>query len=372
MYIVLKRIFASSVIGLSIILTAGNQPWTPSQVEAQAGPASEHDELHTESSPRNPAAPEIQPVSPQVTLTGFEHEWQTWNNCGPATISMNLSHYGYSNTQAEAAQFLKPNPEDKNVSPDELVAYVHSSGFEGLVGHGGDITTLKRLLSNGFPVVVELWVEPEDRGGMGHYRLLTGYSEAEGLFWAYDSLHGPRITVLVDELDEAWRVFNRTFVVAFPPERAELVYAILGSNLDSGSAIMYEKALRNALEVTEAAPENAFGWFNVGTNHARLGEAELAAHAFDEARRLGLPYRMLWYQFDIFETYLAMGRYQEVIELTTATLKSTGGLEELYYYRGLARQSLDQPEAAAQDFRAALAYNANYEPAEQALGEVES
>jgi tetratricopeptide (TPR) repeat protein len=65
-----------------------------------------------------------------------------------------------------------------------------------------------------------------------------------------------------------------------------------------------------------------------------------------------------------------MGRYQEVIDLTTATLKATDGLEELYYYRGLARKAINQPEAAAQDFRAAIAYNPNFDLAAQALGEV--
>jgi tetratricopeptide (TPR) repeat protein len=81
---------------------------------------------------------------------------------------------------------------------------------------------------------------------------------------------------------------------------------------------------------------------------------------------------MLWYQFDIFETYLAMGRYEEVIELATATLRATGGLEELYYYRGLARLALNQPQAAIEDFQAALAYNPHFYPAAQALGESKS
>jgi hypothetical protein len=29
-----------------------------------------------------------------VQLTGLNHAWQTWNNCGPATLAMNLSYYG--------------------------------------------------------------------------------------------------------------------------------------------------------------------------------------------------------------------------------------------------------------------------------------
>jgi len=228
---------------------------------------------------------------------------------------------------------------------------------------------LKHLLSNGFPVMVEAWTEPQDNGGMGHYQLLVGYNQAENLFLTQDSLHGPGVTLPMDEFDHFWRVFNRTYLVVFPPDQAGVVYAILGPRADRTA--MYEGALRTAQEEARAKPDNPFAWFNMGTNYARLGEPALAAGAFDEARRLGLPYRLLWYQFDVFETYLAMGRYQEVIELATATLKATGGLEELYYYRGLARQAINQPQAA-EDFQAALAYNPNFEPAARTLGELKS
>lgn len=308
---------------------------------------------------------EMAPVAPEVKLAGFNHEWQTWNNCGPATVSMNLSYYGHPDTQVEAAQFLKPNQDDKNVNPDEMLAYVRSLGYEGVVGYGGNVDILKRFLSNGLPVMVEAWTEPEDNGGMGHYQLLTGYSEAGNQFLAEDSLHGASVTIPIDEFDGFWRVFNRTYLVVYPPDQAAMVYAILGSSGNRDA--MYDQALSTSQSEAQASPDDAFAWFNVGTNYARLGEPALAAGAFDEARRLGLPYRMLWYQFDLFEAYLAMQRYQEVVELTTATLKATGGLEELYYYRGLALMAMDEPQAAAEDFQAALAYNPHFAPAAKAL-----
>ena len=67
-------------------------------------------------------------LSSQVQLTGLTHQWQTWNNCGPATVTTQMSYFGRSESQAEAAQFLKPNPDDKNVSPHELTAYARSLG----------------------------------------------------------------------------------------------------------------------------------------------------------------------------------------------------------------------------------------------------
>jgi tetratricopeptide (TPR) repeat protein len=88
--------------------------------------------------------------------------------------------------------------------------------------------------------------------------------------------------------------------------------------------------------------------------------------AFDRARQLGLHWRRLWYQFTPFEAYYATGRYQDVLALAEATIKGTGGLEEAYYYRGLALQATGQP-GAEEDFQAALDYNPNFAPATEAL-----
>lgn len=310
------------------------------------------------------------PIAPRIALTGITHQWQTWNNCGPSTITMNLSYYGRPETQVEAAQFLKPNQEDKNVGPDELAVYARSLGFEAISRVNGDFDLLKRLLSNGLPVIVEFWLDPEDNGGLGHYRLFTRYDEAGGYFVAEDSLNGSGIQVSMADFDPFWQLFNRTYIVLYPPDQTALVHAILGQDMIDQT--MYQEALTTAQTEAKNDPANAYAWFNIGTNYARLGQPKLAASAFDEARRLGLPYRMLWYQFDIFEAYLAVGRYQDVIDLTSATLKATGGLEEPYYYRGLAQQATGQTEAAARDFRAALEYNPNFRLATEALAAVEN
>jgi hypothetical protein len=305
------------------------------------------------------------PVTPQVSLGGISHQWQTWNNCGPSTITMNLSFFGRPETQADSAQFLKPNRDDKNVDPSELAAYAQSLGFGATARMGGDLALLKQLLSNGFPVIVEFWTEPEDNGGYGHYRLFSGYDETGGYFIAQDSLLGPNLRVPIDSFDGWWRVFNRTYIVVYPPDKASLIQALLGPRMDDEAMLTH--SLVTAQTEAQQSPNNAYTWFNMGTSYARLGQSELAASAFDQARRIGLPYRMLWYQFDIFDVYLAQGRYQDVIDLATATLQATGGLEELYYVRGLAHNATGQPDAATNDFRSALEYNPRFAPAAEAL-----
>ena len=109
--------------------------------------------------------PEIVLPAPgsEVQLTGFTHQWQTWNNCGPATVTMNTSFFGHPETQVEAAQYLKPNGEDKNVNPHELAAYARTLGMEATVRQGGSIEQLKQFLSQDIPVIAETWLVPRWR-----------------------------------------------------------------------------------------------------------------------------------------------------------------------------------------------------------------
>ena len=316
------------------------------------------------------ATPSVTPLPPTVLLDGVSHAWQLWNNCGPATIAMNLSYYGLDTNQRAAANTLKPNQDDKNVSPGELAAYARSQGFEAIVRIGGDRDVLQRLLASGFPVIVETWIEPEDRGGMGHYRLFTGYDTAAGAFYAQDSLHGPDTAVPFDDFEEGWRVFNRTYIVVYDSQQADHVRALIGPAANDRT--MLENALATARREAAADTDDPYAWFNLGTAYFRLGEPQRAADAFDEARRIGLPYRMLWYQFDIFEAYLAAERYEDVAYLASATAYGAGGLEEAYYYQGLAYQALNQPEAAAAAFRDALDYNPHFTPAADAQAEIEA
>ena len=118
------------------------------------------------------------PLPPTVRLTGLTHAWQTWNNCGPATLAMNLSYFGSRATQADIAAALRPFKDDKNVNPDELAAYVRGQGLAAQARVNGSPEILRQLVSAGVPVLIETWYEPKPNDGMGHYRLLIGFDDA--------------------------------------------------------------------------------------------------------------------------------------------------------------------------------------------------
>jgi hypothetical protein len=53
---------------------------------------------------------------------------------------------------------------------------------------------------------------------------------------------------------------------------------------------------------------------------------------------LGLPPRILWYQFRPYIAYMRVGRYQDMLDLAEVTLSTQGGrnVEETYLYKGHA------------------------------------
>jgi tetratricopeptide (TPR) repeat protein len=303
------------------------------------------------------------PLPEQVLLSNLKHQYQTWNKCGPTTITMNMSYFGYENNQAEAAQFLKPNRDDKNVSPHELTAYAVANGLEAIVRQGGSIELLKTFLSNGLPVIVEFWFT-HDGDQMGHYRLITGYDDRTRQLIAFDSYNGPNVRVDYDEFEAEWRVFNYLYAVIYEPVQADSVAAIIGPDMDD--TVMYERLLTLAEAEVEINPDDRIAYFNKGDALTRLGRWDEATQAFDEARQRQLHWRRLWYQFTPFEAYYAVGRYQDVIDLSQATVKSAGGLEEGYYYLGMALHATGQ-SGARESFQSALEYNPNFSPAAEAL-----
>ena len=318
--------------------------------------------------------PPLTALPPAVRLTGLTHAWQTWNNCGPATLAMNLSYFGSRATQAEVAAALRPFKDDKNVNPEELAAYARAQGFRALARVNGSPDTLRQLLSAGAPVLIEAWYEPKPNDGMGHYRLLVGYDDAAREWIAYDSYdsHGlvkgqpyAGIRLPYAEVARDWPVFNRTYLLIYDEARAAAVEQVVGGDLDD--AAMWARALAAAEAEVAQKPDDPFAWFNLGTDLTALGRFDEAASAYDRSRQLGLPWRMLWYQFGPFRAYYETGRYDEVIALADATLRTAKHVEELFFWRGLAQQAKGDLPAARASWERALELNPNYADAQAAL-----
>ncbi len=344
-------------------------PWPTATPEPTATPL-----------PPTPTPLLFQPAQTSVLLAGMRHEWQTWNNCGPATIAMNLSYFGSTIDQAQAGAVLRLSADDKNVSPYELVAYAQQQGYVSQRLVNGSTDLARTLLSNGIPVLVETWHEDGPDDGMGHYRLLIGYDDAAQTWTVYDSYDRTNLISAepygglrfsFEEMDNLWKVFNRAFVLAYPPDRAPVVDAILGAYNVTPQAMYAAAAVEAQAELT-ANPADAFAWFNLGSSLTAQKQYGEAAAAFDQARAIGLPWRMFWYQFEIFEAYLALGRAKDVVTLADQVNAVTTSIEEIHYWRGRALAMLGDNAGAAQAIQQSLALNPSFAPAQQAAAELNS
>lgn len=315
------------------------------------------------------SVPVVLPVSERIF--GLRYQKQTWNNCGPATLTMALSYYGWQNDQSYAQNILKPNREDKNVSPDELVNFVNTqTQLKAMARIGGDLNVLKTLIANKFAVVIERGIRFEGSEWLGHYQALVAYDDTQSAFYAYDSYIGKGdadegVKMNYRELDEDWRAFNRLFIVIYLPQDEAYLKTLLGdlAEVESSALRAFEVAQSDARQ----NPQDPIAWFNMGTALTTLERYQEASNAFDQAFRFSVPYRILWYQFAPFKAYYETGRYEDVLRWAQINLGNAQELEEMYYWRGRVYQAQGKADQARVEYNRALGYNTNFSPAREAL-----
>ena len=332
------------------------------------------------------------PVTFALEGIKYEHQHGRQNYCGPANFSMALTFWGWDGNRDIIGKAVQPSDKDKNVMPYELQDYIAENvpGMTSVVRNGGDIELLKRLVSEGFPVVAEKGIYEVDLNGkyswMGHYAFVTGYDESKELLIYQDSYQpdpqenpGPNRKMDYETFMHGWRAFNYVFVVVYPVEKQAEVLSILGPWADE------EYANRRALEIARSESQSLvdidrfFAWFNAGTSHVALLEYADAAIAYDYAFNLYAdldandsirPYRMMWYQTGPYKAYYYANRFADVINLADTTLNDTIAepvLEESLYWRGQAYYMAGKTDLAVKDYRAALKLHPKWLPATRAL-----
>ena len=325
-------------------------------------------------------SPSPTPIPGQFLLAGIRHEYQQFNNCGPANLSMALSFWGWEGNQSDTGGYLRHSSFDKNVMPGEMQAFVlENTHYQALTRVGGDLQTIKKLLAAGFPVVIEKGYDPPDDDWMGHYLTLNGYDDQQEMFIAQDSLIMPDYPLPYDLVEQRWRDFNNVYLVIYPQDRTPQLASILGAQFDETAN--YEYAHQKARQEIEELQgrELYFAWFNLGSSLLALEDYAGAAAAYDQGFAVyptiledERPWRVMWYQDGPYEAYYHMARYQDIINLANTTFFALGEytLEESFYWRGMAKQALDDYNGAVFDLKKAVELNPRYTPALIALEEL--
>jgi tetratricopeptide (TPR) repeat protein len=286
---------------------------------------------------------------------------------------MALRYFGWEGTQFDISDIVKPKRPDRNVNPEELAYYVnnYAGWLRAIYRVNGDAARLKALISAGFPVIIEetfRFEEPywlHDDLWAAHYLLLTGYDDAAREFTSQDSFHGENQILPYDELEENWEPFNHLYFIVYLPEEEDEIKGILGEDWEEDSN--RKRALAASQKRIQENPDDAFAWFNLGSYLLYFERYDEAADAYDTARNLGLPQRMMRYQFGPFIAYFQSNRIDDLLTLTNYALKITPTSEEALLWYGWAKYREGDYAAARKDWEEALARHPGYADAEYAL-----
>ncbi|MBI1872203.1 C39 family peptidase [Candidatus Collierbacteria bacterium] len=304
----------------------------------------------------------------RALLPGAKWVPQTFNNCVPATTAMVLQYFGINVSQEETKEALRTNPTDSNVFTYEMRDYLKSKhNIEGKIFYNGNLELVKALVANGFYVVVEDWLHPNE--DIGHVTIIRGYDDDQGVFIADDSYIGTNITYKYDEFDNTqWKPFNREYLPVYQKDKEDLLKSIVGENWDEEK--MYQNSVKQNLAEVINNPNDMHSWFNLGTSYFGLAEYAKAKEAFEKSRALGWPNRMLWYQIQPVQTHNRLGEYEKALELAKIGLKYNDSFAELYLESAIAYKGLGDLVKAREEAQKALTFAPNFELAKRFIREL--
>lgn len=322
-----------------------------------------HNAVLLKTTPTFTPLPTIEPiiVPRQKTLSGGIHVFQTFNNCGPASLSMALSYYDIRKDQGELGRVLRPfqnvqgDNDDKSVTVAELAAYANDLGLTVYHRPAGNIETLQKLTSLDLPVITRTWLNLSE--DIGHYRVVKGFDKNEKVIIQDDSLQGANLTFSEDQFNALWQAFNYEFLVMVPEPKIFQVKQVLGERVDSKRA--WELALELSQNQLQDDPDDFYAKFNQVVAYFELGLYGKAVDAFQQIEG-SLPPRMLWYQIEPILAYYKMGNFDKVMSMTERIIDNHNrAFSELYYIRGMIHRRGGQNEMARNAFELANQYNSS-------------
>lgn len=314
--------------------------------------------------PETPAAnptpiPTPSPLPQSQLLANGTHTFQSFNNCGPASLSMTLSYYDINRSQAEIGNRLRPtqNPQgindDKSVTLAEMAAYAQEElQLYTFTSPLGDVQLIQDLLAEDIPVVTRTLLEMES--DIGHYRIIVGYDQDRQVLIQDDSLQGNDLEYSYQEFEQLWQPFLYEFMVVVPEDKQEIAQEIL-TDYQNQDAV-WREALELAQNWTRSNSASGYDYLNLSVAATNLGEYQAASHAYQQGETL-LPRRALWYQIEPLIAEYQLGNYQRVIQLTQTITQGNQAYSEAWALRGLAYRQLGDNQAANQALAQAESYN---------------
>lgn len=316
-----------------------------------------------------------------VVENATQQEENIQADVAPTSIAEAMELLGYDLDEGTVEEWLNPNQQSKSVSYEQMMDFVnHQTSFPvtSLFRYGGTLDILKQLIENDFPVIIQIGYDlPRTGWGwMGKYMLITDYDDGSQEFVTYDAYRDDDRNYEYDYVDEFWQHFNYPYMVIYEQNREQELFDLLGDDAEAQDNLL--RAYEVARAEANANQDDPFAWNNMSRamvelslliDNDQLMEGAIVTYEQAQSVSEGLPWRMAWYDFGIYEAYLYEERYQDVVDMINETLSydSSEFIEEMYYYLGMAHLNLGDEQDAIESFRKALSINPNFELASDQL-----
>lgn len=293
------------------------------------------------------------------TLNNDYHIFQTFNNCGPASLSMALSYYGINISQKVLGDALRPyqvvngNNDDKSVTLEELAVKAEEYGLVAYHRPSGDFEKLKYFIAYDMPVITRTWLEPDE--DIGHYRVIKGYDDEGKIIIQDDSLQGRNLSYTYEEFLEIWKKYNYEYLVLVTQDKIEVTETILGDDINENKA--WERAVKISQTELEKNPNDIYARFNLSVALFNTGDFRESVKEFEKIENK-ISNRTLWYQIEPILAYYYLKDYGRVFEISNSILNNHNrAFSELYILRAKIYEDRDQENLADEEYRKAKLYN---------------
>ncbi len=194
----------------------------------------------------------------KMILEGGYQVFQSFNNCGPASLSMLLSYFDIYKSQEHLGEQLRPyqiangDNDDKSVTMDEIAIKAKEFGLIAFHRPNGNIQLLKQFIASDIPVLTRTWLDQGE--DIGHYRIVKGFDDTTWQIIQDDSFQNKNLRFSYPDFEELWKKFNYEYVVLVPKTKQSIAEKIIGENLDIQKS--WTKAVDNSKQELDKDPDD--------------------------------------------------------------------------------------------------------------------
>lgn len=165
------------------------------------------------------------PAPAGYILSGMPLVHQTYNACGPASITQVLGYFGIGASLADVSRLTRPS-ERSYMTAQAIVDFAPRVGLEARLYRGGSLQTVRAAIRARLPLIA-LQSHVTATQVIPHWRVVTGYDDARGQVYLMDPLLGYVLMSYAD-FNRVWADHQGEFAVMYPPGWRETVRKVIG------------------------------------------------------------------------------------------------------------------------------------------------